>query len=86
MSTATHNRPELTPQWRLAIRLRDALLCKRCRCSHRKVAGQTFCKDCYYALPDQMREDLSKKIMAGYEEAYQRACDFLDTQKRKEAR
>ena len=83
MSTTTQPRPELTPQWRLAVRLRDELESKRCRCLKKKVAGQTFCKACYYALPEQMQKDLYKKIMAGYEEAYQAAVDFLTEQKRK---
>jgi hypothetical protein len=83
MSTTTQSRPELTPQWRLAVRLRDELEGRRCRCLRKKVAGQTFCKTCYYSLPEPMRQALYKKIMAGYEEAYQAACDFLDSQKKK---
>ena len=80
------DRPELSPEWRLALRLRDELQGKRCRCTKKKVAGHTFCGNCYGALPEHMQKDLYKKIMCGYEEAYQAACDFLDAQKRKGGR
>jgi len=46
-------------------------------------AGQTFCRDCFYALPQALRDALYKRMGHGYEEAYQAACDFLDAQKKR---
>ena len=85
MSTTiqTHNRPELSPQWRLMLRLRDELQGKRCICLRSKAAGRPFCPHCIGLLTDDLRNGLDKKFQAGYEEAYQAAVDFLAAQKRK---
>jgi hypothetical protein len=86
-TAATKQQPE--PQARAALlnwmEILDELQGKKCRCGHRKVAGQTFCRDCFYALPQQMRDDLYKRMGQGYEEAYQAAVDYLAEQKRKRA-
>jgi hypothetical protein len=67
-----------SPEFQLAVKLREELRGQRCRCRQHKVAGQTFCARCYYMLPKEMQLALYKKLFAGYEEAYQAACEFLD--------
>lgn len=48
-----------------------------CKCGARKMAGQTFCRKCYYKLPSSERQALYNQIGAGYEEAYAAACERL---------
>jgi hypothetical protein len=83
MATTIQSRPELSPQSRLAVRLRDELESKRCICHRRKAAGKSFCSKCQMQLTKELADGLDKKIFAGYEEAYQAAVDFLAEQKRK---
>lgn len=48
-----------------------------CRCGQHKTARNTFCGQCYRALPPCKRRALYKKMGAGYEEAYHDAINFL---------
>ena len=41
------------------------------------VAGQTFCRRCYFALPQDMRKRLYRLVGDGYEQAYDGAVEFL---------
>jgi len=49
----------------------------KCRCGKSKTRRRTFCSSCYYALSATQRKRLYDLIGAGYEEAYQSACDTL---------
>ncbi len=49
-----------------------------CRCGANKQPRNTFCQRCFYTLPKEKRNDLYKRIGAGYEEAYEAACEFLN--------
>lgn len=48
-----------------------------CVCGARKRAQQSFCHDCYYALPAAMRNSLWKLVSNGYAENYDAAKDYL---------
>ena len=48
-----------------------------CRCGNLKQPKQTFCRKCYYSLPEEMRRALYQRMGEGYEEAYFRACARL---------
>lgn len=50
----------------------------QCRCGKRKRARQTFCSDCYYRLPRNLRGALYQLVGQGYEAAYQAAVDYLE--------
>jgi len=50
-----------------------------CRCGSTKVARQTFCKRCYYRLPEFLRRALYRRVGQGYEQAYAQAAKMLDT-------
>jgi hypothetical protein len=45
--------------------------------------GKSFCSKCFVALPKELADALYKKMFAGYEEAYQAACNFLDAEKKR---
>jgi len=49
-----------------------------CRCGAVKESGNTFCKRCYFKLPQPLRRNLYQKLKSGYVEAYQAAVYFLD--------
>jgi uncharacterized OB-fold protein len=46
-------------------------------CGSDKHTAHSFCKDCYFHLPEQMRMDLYKRIGAGYTQAFNRALGWL---------
>ena len=54
------------------------LMGPKCRCGKAKGHGDTFCRGCYYVLPESMRPTLYRRIGEGYEDAYERACTVLD--------
>ena len=49
-----------------------------CRCGRAKKTRQTFCSQCYYSLPQAMRNALYRRLGVGYEEAYEEAEKHLD--------
>lgn len=48
-----------------------------CRCGAAKKTRQTFCPQCYYALPHSMRVRLWDLMGEGYEQAYAAAAEKL---------
>lgn len=50
---------------------------RKCRCGDPKQARQTFCVNCYYKLPSEVRVALYRRFGNGYEEAYAMAIDHL---------
>lgn len=50
---------------------------KLCRCGCYKTKGQTFCDECYYRLPEELRQGLYKSLSMGYLEAYKAAVEYL---------
>jgi hypothetical protein len=42
-------------------------------CHKPKVRGQSFCKDCYFNLPKELRKKLWQRFGNGYEEAHEEA-------------
>lgn len=55
-----------------------ALTATACRCGRKKQRGMALCSKDWRQLPTVLRHDLYKKMKAGFEEAYEAACDFLD--------
>lgn len=47
-----------------------------CRCGNEKDRGRTFCKNCYFRLPDNLRERLYQR--KGYVMTYREATAELD--------
>ena len=54
------------------------LLAKKCRCGREKQARNTFCNNCYYKLPSEIKKALYKRFGDGYEQAYDAAVQFLN--------
>jgi hypothetical protein len=61
----------------IAKQLIVELKARKCICGSVKNAGHTFCSECYYTLPSNMRKDLYDRIGQGYEAAYARAIVHL---------
>lgn len=51
-----------------------------CLCGRAKKKMHSFCYRCYTALPPEMRRDLYDLIGAGYEEAFEEAAAWLETE------
>jgi hypothetical protein len=66
----------------LSMRLVRELQAAKCFCGAKKVSGQTFCKRHYYDLPRDKRLALYNRIGQGYEEAYQEARGFFETNRK----
>lgn len=58
----------------------DMLRSDECLCERSKQPGRTFCYRCYKALPHDMQKDLYQRMGAGYEEAVEAACAWLQTE------
>jgi len=58
--------------------LLEELRGETCRCGKKKVSMQTLCRKDYMSLPPGMRQALYRRVGAGYEEAYEAACEYLD--------
>ncbi len=54
------------------------LAATECRCGQSKAKAQSFCRSCYFSLPQAMRQSLYKRIGQGYEEAHAAAVKSLD--------
>lgn len=74
----TMNRQETAETAARDLELVRELRGEICRCGQPKASRQTFCRDCYYALPRHLRNDLYKPLGSGYAEAYQAAAEELD--------
>lgn len=48
-----------------------------CRCGNPKEPKRTFCRKCYYRLPERLRVALYRRIGEGYEQARDEAGAFL---------
>lgn len=57
--------------------LLDELRGKTCRCGRPKKKLQTFCRDCYFALPASIRKALYRDFWNGYQEARIAAGHFF---------
>ncbi|MDQ4121696.1 MAG: hypothetical protein M3209_09650 [Acidobacteriota bacterium] len=55
-------------------------LSEKCRCGEHKTTRQSFCRDCYFKLPQELKQRLYRDFGAGYEEAYRDALSFLEAQ------
>ena len=63
------------------LRLIESLRCELCpACARRKVRDRTFCRLCYYALPQQLQRDLYRKFGSGYEQAFDASVSALNAQ------
>jgi len=49
-----------------------------CRCGKPKQPKQTFCRKCYFSLPEEKRQALYSRVGEGYAEAYEDAICELD--------
>jgi len=56
----------------------DELKSDECRCGRPKQRGRSMCFRCYYALPNDMRRALYRRMGSGYEAAYDAAIKFLE--------
>jgi hypothetical protein len=48
-----------------------------CVCGAAKKPHQSFCRECYFALPKGLRNRLYLSMSEGYAEIYDEAKDFL---------
>lgn len=48
-----------------------------CACGKQKKPRMSHCRDCYYALPLEMRQALYSRFSEGYEEAYEASITYL---------
>lgn len=55
----------------------DDLFSEKCICGNKKQVKQSFCKTCYFELPQNMRYNLYKTFDDGYAEIYDEAKDYL---------
>ncbi len=67
------NRTERARRWRY----QSELLSTECYCGAEKKFKETFCRPCYFRLPEDMRTDLYKRMGRGYEEAVNAAKELL---------
>ncbi len=51
--------------------------------SERSEDHVSFCRQCYYSLPDRLRRDLYKPFREGYTEAVSAAWDYLQIEKQR---
>ncbi len=48
-----------------------------CLCGKRKKKRESFCRDCYFSLPQGLRNRLYRTMSEGYAEIYDLAKDYL---------
>jgi hypothetical protein len=58
--------------------LLDELSSSKCQCGKKKSPRNTFCPNCYYRLPLDMRKNIYKDIWHGYAECYMEAVEYLN--------
>jgi uncharacterized OB-fold protein len=49
----------------------------RCRCGRAKAPRQTFCRQCFFKLPRELRRAVYARVGDGYEIAYVRSTRYL---------
>lgn len=49
-----------------------------CQCEKPKKRGMAFCYSCYTQLPNHLKTDLYQRIGNGFEEAYDKALNWLN--------
>jgi hypothetical protein len=54
-------------------------------CGGKKKPKMSHCRNCYYALPQQMRLALYRRFGAGYEQAFEESKKFLAARKPEDA-
>lgn len=57
--------------------MRDFLSTVCSICTGQKQKNQSFCRNCFYRLPEEMRRSLYKRFGMGYEQAFEAAQAFL---------
>jgi len=55
----------------------QGLISLECLCGREKLKGNSLCRQCYKALPDEMQKALYRKLGHGYEEALDDAVKWL---------
>lgn len=53
---------------------------EECLCGREKSSGRSFCYRCYKELPGDMQRALYRKMGDGYEEAFEEAVAWLQTE------
>ena len=53
---------------------------EECLCGRPKQSRKSFCYRCYRALPHEMQQDLYCMVGFGYEEAFEAAATWLETE------
>lgn len=71
------NKPRLTPEQKERMHCVDRLQSTTCDCGRPKQRKMSFCRVCFWSLPQDMRRALYRKIGEGYEAAYRAACSHL---------
>lgn len=59
-----------------ALEILGSSVCRACGAP--KDARFAFCRECYYALPAELRRNLWKPLWKGFDEAYAEAARFLE--------
>lgn len=62
----------------------DELMGNQCQCGRSKQPRMTFCRRCYFRLPQAMRHALYQPVGGGYAQAYQAASDYLRHERSRE--
>lgn len=77
--TASSPRAAPTPEERERdLKVLRSLASPKCpHCGEAKRETQSFCRECYWALPQAMRRALYDPIGGGYAEAFDAAMDWL---------
>ena len=55
----------------------DVLKSEECQCGRTKRARTSLCYRCYSSLPKDLQRDLWLRMGDGYEEAYDKAVEWL---------
>ena len=51
----------------------------KCVCKANKETMQSFCKKCYYSIPEKIRKKLYRGFGNGYEDAFRECLEHLKT-------
>jgi len=55
----------------------EELVSEECQCGRTKREGHSLCYRCYSSLPKDLQRDLWLRMGDGYEEAYDKAVEWL---------
>jgi hypothetical protein len=69
--------PKLTAAQKAKLEAAAALKSGQCRCGHAKQTGMAFCFKCWFLLPRNVRHALYRPVGAGFEAAFDVACQYL---------